>query len=619
MYVIGTAGHVDHGKSTLVTRLTGIDPDRLEQEKSRGLTIELGFAWLTLPSGRDVSVVDVPGHQRFIKHMLAGAGGLDLAVLVIAADEGPREQTREHLAILEALAVPALVVAVSKCDLVDREWLELVTLEVDQLLEGGRFAGAPAVPVSATTGDGLDALCATIDAVLDRTPEKPDHNRPRLGVDRVFTTRGFGTVVTGTLVDGALEVGQEVEFQPGGLRGRVRGLQRHGRGEERLRPGTRAAVNVSGVDVHDVTRGMTLTLPGLIRPVSSLAVRLTAATTLETPVQEYAGVTMLAGTAEREARMRLLDRDTLLPGDEAWALIRLDAPVPVLAGDRVIIRTSNETVGGGLAAMVEPPVGRVRGPRLIQLLDEQLEVTPTQLVLKHLIRAPASAGAGLGATAGLHPDQALEAIAALQKSGAVEVHDGELYAAEWLTARTADCVAEVRCALAERAPRLLVPREQIRRRLHLDAVPFRLVVTRAVEAGVLQLAGDTAMTLPGYEPSLSRAQRHEVDHLLALLHANGHLLRSEVNLSDTALLDYLVEGNRVHDLGEGVLLDGDTFDRYTATLTAHLRTVGRITLPAARDLLGLGRRYTQLYLDYLDAHEVTRRIGDERELHSPCT
>ena len=316
MYVIGTAGHVDHGKSSLVRALTGIDPDRLREEQERGLTVDLGFAWLTLPSGRDVSVVDVPGHQRFIKNMLAGAGGIDLAVLVVSADEGPRHQTTEHLAILDVLGVPSLVVAMTKCDLADEEMLELVRMEVDELLEGTRYAGAPALPVSSTTRAGLDALLVAVDTALDATPEKVDRRRPRLAVDRVFASHGFGTVVTGTLVDGTLAVGQEVELQPGGVPGRVRGLQRHGQAAERLAPGTRAAVNVSGVDREQVQRGMVLALPGTLRPAHSVGVRLQAVPALETPVRRTAGVTFLAGTAETQARLRLLDADGLLPGEE---------------------------------------------------------------------------------------------------------------------------------------------------------------------------------------------------------------------------------------------------------------------------------------------------------------
>src|SRR3989337_975256 len=227
MFVIGTAGHVDHGKSTLVKALTGIDPDRLREEKERGMTIDLGFAWLRLPSGREVSIVDVPGHERFIKNMLAGVGGIDLALLVVAADEGVMPQTREHLAILDLLQVKSGLVAITKKDLVDEEWLELVTADVEEVLKPTCLAGAPLVAVSSVTGEGTDQLLEQMDRLLEVTPERPDLGRPRLPVDRVFTISGFGTVVTGTLIDGQLSLGQELEVLPKGLKARVRGLQPH--------------------------------------------------------------------------------------------------------------------------------------------------------------------------------------------------------------------------------------------------------------------------------------------------------------------------------------------------------------------------------------------------------
>jgi len=246
MYVIGTAGHVDHGKSTLVKALTNIDPDRLKEEKEREMTIDLGFAWLTLPSGREVSIVDVPGHERFIKNMLAGVGGVDLALLIVAADESVMPQTREHLAILDILQIRQGIVVITKTDTVDEELVELVKAEVEDFLEGTSFQGCPMVGVSAYTGDGLDELKSVLDQVLDNTESRRDLGRPRLPVDRSFTISGFGTVVTGTLIDGALTVGQEVELANSGRHARIRGLQSHQSKVDQAQPGVRLAVNLFG-------------------------------------------------------------------------------------------------------------------------------------------------------------------------------------------------------------------------------------------------------------------------------------------------------------------------------------------------------------------------------------
>ena len=246
MFVIGTAGHVDHGKSVLVEALTGIDPDRLDEEKRRGMTIDLGFAWMTLPSGREVSLVDVPGHERFIKNMLAGVGGIDLALLVIAADESVMPQTREHLAILDLLQVSQGLVAITKRDLVENDWLELVEAEAEELLKDTALEGAGIFPISAFTGDGLPQLKAAIDSLLEQTPPRRDTGRPRLPIDRSFVIDGFGTVVTGTLMEGTLSVGQEVELVLVGKGSRIRGLQTHRKSEETVQPGTRTAANLSG-------------------------------------------------------------------------------------------------------------------------------------------------------------------------------------------------------------------------------------------------------------------------------------------------------------------------------------------------------------------------------------
>src|SRR6266508_1507468 len=265
MRVVGTAGHVDHGKSTLIRALTGIDPDRLREEKERGMTIDLGFAWLKLPGGVEVSIVDVPGHERFVHNMLAGVGGIDIALLVVAADEGIMPQTREHLDILDLLGIESGLVAITKTDLVDQEWLDLVTAEVEDALAETSLRGAPLVPVSATTDQGLDQLVQTLEQLLTRERQRPGAGHPRLPIDRVFTMAGFGTVVTGTLIDGELRLGQEAELVPSGRRARIRGLQSHRKKVETAPAGTRVAVNLSGLSTEELARGDVLTAPRTLR------------------------------------------------------------------------------------------------------------------------------------------------------------------------------------------------------------------------------------------------------------------------------------------------------------------------------------------------------------------
>src|SRR6266849_3896296 len=385
MRVIGTAGHVDHGKSTLIRALTGIDPDRLQEEKDRGMTIDLGFAWLRLANDVEVSIVDVPGHERFIHNMLAGVGGIDIALLVVAADEGVMPQTREHVAILDLLGISNGVVALTKRDLVDDEWLDLVQADVEDFLNSTTLSGVPIVPCSATTGVGLDALLGVIQDLLSRERMRPNTGRPRLPIDRVFTVAGFGTVVTGTLIDGELHLGQELEVQPGGLKARVRGLQSHRKKLETIPAGTRTAVNLGGLAVEDLRRGHVLGAPNTLKSTRALDARLRLIRAAK-PLRHNAEVSFHTGAAESLGRLLLLDRDELEPGDEAWVQVRLQDPVALARGDLFILRlpSPSMTVGGG--TVVEPHARRHRRrqPAILQQLEVLAQGTPEEIVLERL-------------------------------------------------------------------------------------------------------------------------------------------------------------------------------------------------------------------------------------------
>jgi len=358
MYVIGTAGHVDHGKSTLVEKLTGIDPDRLREEKERGMTIDLGFAWLPLPDGNEVSIVDVPGHERFVNNMLAGVGGIDMALLVVAADESVMSQTREHLAILDLLQVKRGLVAITKRDLVEDDWLDLVSVEIEDLLEGTTLEGSPVMAVSGATGEGLPELVTSIQQRLDEGEPRKDLGRPRLPIDRAFTISGFGTVVTGTLMDGVLEVGQEVALEPTGRKSRIRGLQSHKNKLGRVSPGTRVAANLAGISHEDVARGEVLTTSGWLESSTAIDVRLKVLADAPRPVRHNMFATVHVGSSETVARVRLLEKDMAYPGDTTWAQLKLDRPGAIVKGDFFVIRSNNATIGGG--HVVEPHARRHR-------------------------------------------------------------------------------------------------------------------------------------------------------------------------------------------------------------------------------------------------------------------
>ena len=384
MRVIGTAGHVDHGKSTLVKRLTNIDPDRLAEEKAREMTIDLGFAWLELDNDELLGIVDVPGHRDFIENMLAGIGSIDAVILVIAADEGVMPQTREHLSILHLLGIENGLIAMTKTDMVDDpDWLELVEQEIMEVVEGTSLENVDIVRVSAITGDGIPDLLAKLTDLLADLPQRADYNQPRLPIDRVFTISGFGTVVTGTLLGGSLRIGNEIELQPTGLSGRIRGLQSYKQSVEVAYPGSRVAVNITGIEKRAVQRGHVLAHPKQITPTRLVDVYFNHLPDASRPLKHNAAVKVFSGAAEAPAHVRLLNDETLLPGQSGWIQLRLDEHLPISRGDRYILRYPSpaETIGGGIVIEPRP---RKRWKRfqtqVIQHLETLMQGTPGERI-----------------------------------------------------------------------------------------------------------------------------------------------------------------------------------------------------------------------------------------------
>jgi selenocysteine-specific elongation factor len=611
MPVIGTAGHVDHGKSALVEALTGIDPDRLREEKERGLTIDLGFAWLTLPSGIEVGIVDVPGHERFIKNMLAGAGGVDLALLVIAADEGPRPQTREHLSILELLEIPAGIVVLTKCDTVETDYLDLAEAEVSEAFAGSSFEGAPILRTSAVTGYGLDELRRAIDSVLATLPAKRNRGRPRLPIDRAFTIQGFGAVVTGTLLDGSLSVGDELQLFPGGKRCRVRGLQRHRTKVASLGPGTRAAVNLSGVRTEEIQRGMVLGAPETVSVASTLVARLSGSRTLSHPLPHDSEVTLCCATSETQARVRLLDCDSLSRGAEAWAQIVLEEAVPLLAGDHVILRTPDETVAGGPVILINGRRLRRTDSATLESLGRALSGTPEARILEILERAPADPASLAGALA-IEVDLVESAVGRLLGDGSAVERSGFVVASGWLRGRRLQLLALMDEFLAANSLRRVVPREHLRTQMRLTAAEFDIVLGEAIQSDEAELRGGGAAPA-GYEPALTAAQQAQVTAFLAAISAAPFSPPTDAS-PPPAVLAYLVEHDMVEATESDVVFAASAFREMVERTRFHLEANGTISLAETRDLFGTSRKYAQAFLEHLDALHITRRNGDLRTL-----
>ena len=612
MYVIGTAGHVDHGKSALVEALTGIHPDRLREEHERGLTIELGFAWMTLPSGREVSIVDVPGHVRFVRHMLAGVGAIDLALLVVAADEGVMPQTREHIEILDLLDVRHGVVTLSKADLVDDEWVELVEEELRATLEGTSLAEAPIVRSSALTSAGLDELKRTLDAALDGVPEPRDVGRPRFGVDRVFSMSGFGTVVTGTLLDGRLKLGDALEAVPDGPTARIRGLQTHQREREEALPGTRVAINLAGVGTDELRRGQVLTPPGRLTPARSLDAVVRALP--HRGLRHNLRVTLHIGAAETQGRLRVLGADEVPAGGEGWCQIQLAPPVVAAPGDLFVLRVSDQTLAGGRVLAVNAERHRRSDRAVIERLQTLATGTPEGEAIAALDRVEPATAEELAGAVDIEAPKLRDILAGLVASGeALELPAGEGPAWYVSAARLARLRTRVERALEnyEQAHplRLAMPRDELRARVGLGPAAFDAVLGGL--APNIELRG-TGAARAGWAPQPTAAQRRASDEALAALAAAG-VSPPRLDL-DPELVGYLEGAGRVVDCGDGVVLTAEHFDQARATVVALIEDRGTVTLAQARDALGTNRRAAQALLERLDRDGVTRRRGDERVL-----
>lgn len=630
--VVGTAGHIDHGKTTLVRALTGVDADRLAEEQRRGITIDLGFADLELEGVR-VGFVDVPGHERFVRNMLAGAHGIDAVALVIAADESVMPQTREHFEICRLLSVPNGLVVITKKDMVDDELLELVQAETEDLVKGSFLTGAPVVAVSARTGEGLDQLKQALVDVAGRLPQRPLEMVARLPVDRAFTMRGFGAVVTGTLISGEINVGEEMDLLPGEHRVRVRGLQVHGETVSHARAGQRTAVNLSGVEARQIERGMVLAPAGRLQPTQILDVQLEALASASRPLRSRARVRVHLGAAEVLGRLRVLEGNgEIAPGNAGFAQLRLERPVIAVPGERFIIRSysPSHTVGGGrvLDAFAQKHRGREMAKTRSRLAALGEQRSPGQAAL--IVEAAGGRGMSfveLAARTGW-TDRALT------EATAEAVARGELASAENVFVARASFDALREAALAEihehhrREPLSRgIARETLRER-HFGFAPpevFRAVMASLEAEGaiisnneVVHAAGHR-ITLSGTDADL-RQQLEKVYKESALeipsfdeaLARTGHKATRE---HARRVLQLLIDDGALVNVRDDLFLHRDAL----ANLIAKLRAFAAeheprrlIDVAGFKDLAGVSRKYAIPLLEYLDREHVTRRAGDQR-------
>ncbi len=626
-FIIGTAGHVDHGKTSLIRALTGEETDRLREERERGMSIDLGFAEFQLPSGIRAGVIDVPGHERFLKNMLAGAGGIDLVLLVIAADEGVMPQTREHLDILQILRTQKGLIVLTKVDMVEPEWLELVQEDIRSALRGTFLADAPMVAVSSTTGFGIPELREALDRLAGEVPTRTIVGPWRLPIDRVFTIGGFGTVVTGTLTAGVARVGDRVEVLPERRETRIRGMQVHGTVVDYAEAGTRVAMNLAGLAPDEVHRGCLAAPPGVYEPVTSLDARLEVLPTCSRDIRQRTRVRIYLGTAEVLGRLNLLDAEVLHPGESGLVQIRLESPTQAGRGERYVMRFCSpmETIGGGAVLDAGPRRHRRFNPVVIKTLQLLEKGSPDELVAETVFRAgltplqPAALcqqlGLELAAVTPMLERLGERGLIASLENGSL-LHRHRLEAAEHLLAST---LSEFHVSNPMRRG---MSREELRSRVsrQMDPKGFQLVLARMVAAGQVFLTGGKA-SLGGREPVFDPDQTRAREVLSERLLADPFNAPPYADLASgipmkvaSAVWEAMVENGEVVRIAADVFLHRRAVEDAVARVREYIGSNGSISAAQFRDLVGTSRKYAVPFMEWLDAQKITRRVGDTREL-----
>jgi selenocysteine-specific elongation factor len=630
MHVIGTAGHVDHGKSSLVQALTGTNPDRLKEEREREMTIDLGFAWLTLPSGEEIGIVDVPGHRDFIENMLAGIGGIDAVLFVIAADEGMMPQSKEHLAIVDLLQVQAGVVALNKIDLIsDPDWLDLVEDDIRTALAPTVLEHAPIVRVSSRTHQGIPELLDQLAECLSTRPPRPDLGRPRLPVDRVFTMSGFGTVVTGTLSDGSLHTGNEVIILPSGSLSRIRGLQTHRRKEDTAIPGSRTAVNISGINVDQVKRGDVIAFPGTYQPSRRIDVRFRLLPDISQPLKHNTTVKFYLGAAEILARVRLLGSEELLPAAEGLLQLELDSPVVTMRGDRYILRrpSPGETLGGG--TVIDPhPMGRHKrfSAQDLASLNTLALGTPSEILFESILALGIATLQDVISRSNLDTNIANLACQELFTRGEIIAFDDRESSSlsPQVHVTTKIYWNQLKHMLLQEVDeyhrsyplRRGIPREELKSRLKLSPRLYNLTLRKISSEGEVEEIG-ALIRRSGYTIQFNPQQQRSIDLLLARFNAapfSPPTVKECIAEVGEELYNAIVELGLLIPVPPDVVFRKQDYDIMVMDIVQMLKKQGTITAGEVRDHFNTTRRYVLALLEHLDVQGITVREGDTRRL-----
>ena len=626
-YLVGTAGHVDHGKTELIRALSGMETDRLKEEKQRGISIELGFAHMMLPSGRQIGIVDVPGHERFVRQMLAGASGMDVVLLVIAADEGIMPQTQEHLDILTLLGIPRGIVVINKADLVDEEWLDLMEEEIREELKETAFHEAPICRVSALAGVGIPSLCLTIDGLLSEVESKKSTGPVRMPIDRVFSIQGFGTVVTGTLHSGTVKLGQELAIEPGHILAKVRSLQVYKNKVSAAKAGQRVAVNLAGIDVAEVERGSVLVMPNVFKVGKILDIKVLNLSSANKPLTQRQRVRFHLGTAEILGRIHLLEQNELTPGQEGFAQILLEEPVVAASGDRFVLRfySPTHTIAGGKVL----GVAEFKQKRFKESIIAQMRMKDQGNPLDLLERKMAEPRSGSDLASRLHitPSELEVSLKALEESERLEIWVEDETMLYWGKATAeiwrSKLINMIRAYERSNPLRGGISREELKTRLGISWTHRRwqTILEQGSVRGFYRISGSKVQTNEGVEIPSGVLKR--LDALRSHWHSVGLMppeLGTVAEACGISKVDVQEYAGYLCDQEEWVSVSGfyyqkNDIQKAKSVLVEVLKLHGEVGVAVVRELWGTSRKYAVPLLEFFDQQRVTRRQGDKRTLY----
>ncbi len=634
--VLGTAGHIDHGKTTLIKTLTGVDLDSLKEEKERGITIQLGFTSLTLPSGQKLGIVDVPGHEKFVRNMVSGVGGIDIVLFTIAADEGIMPQTKEHLDICQILKIKRGVIALTKTDLVDEEWLQLVTDEIAEWVKGSFLESAPIIPLSSTTGEGIPALLTALDKLAQEVEERTSSGVFRLPIDRVFTMKGFGTVVTGTLISGSVALGDNVEILPEKIAAKIRGIQVHNQQVEKATAGLRTAINLQGVEKTFVERGSVLVKEKTLQPTSRVDAKIKLLKNASKPLKNRSRIRFHSGTHEVLAQLILLDHEELHPGESSLAQFKLEEPVVVLPLDRFVLRSYSPvlTIGGGQVLDAHPHKHRRLAEETLDHLNALQAGSDKE---KIVLFVSDSAMAGLDLTQlvtrlGKEPAELSPLIRDLvtaKKLILIEKESHKVIATNQYDKLKSALLEHLKGYHKNFPLKQGMPKEELKSKFPqlTDSKLFNHFLDDLLSSSLIQIEKDKVW-LSEHKPNLKDSQKVLKDKI-AQIYLQGKLSppsfkelvqQLSSNEKETkSILDLLTADGVIIKAKDNLWFHRDALDTLTKDLIRYLKENGEITTPQFKELTQASRKYTIPLMEYCDQSKITIRVGDKRVLRDKQT